>query len=134
MARRLILDTGLVVAVERGRISPSKHVTEDDDVVMAAVTVAELRTGIELATDAHRASRTEFLLGLFQTLPVEPYALATAEAHGRPLAYVHRGGTQRGAHDLLIAATAVTTGRTVLTTDSIARFGDLPGVDCLTVP
>jgi tRNA(fMet)-specific endonuclease VapC len=46
---------------------------------------------------------------------------------------VHRSGRKRGAHDLIIAATAVATNRTVLTGDRKAQFGELPGVACLTV-
>ncbi len=133
MARRLIIDTGVLIASERARTGLAAVITEDDDLVVAAITVAELRTGIELATEALRAARNEFLIKVLETLPVEPYDLATAEAHGRLLAHVHRGGTQRGAHDLIIAATAVATSRTVLTTDRNAHFGDLPGVDCIVV-
>ena len=36
-------------------------------------------------------------------------------------------------HDLIIAATAVATGRTVLTTDRKANYHDLPGVTCIVV-
>lgn len=130
MARRLIVDTGVLVAAERGSDPYGRVVTADDDLVIAAVTVAELRTGIELAGEARRARRTEFLLRVLEKLPVEPYDVATAEAHGRLLAHVHtQGGVPRGAHDLLVAATAVATGRTVLTVDHRARFADLPGVD-----
>lgn len=133
MARRLIVDTGVLIASERGRTALGNVVTEDDDLVIAAITVAELRTGIELATHAQRAAREEFLVRVLETRPVEPYNLETAEAHGRLLAYVHRAGAKRGAHDLLIPATAVATARVVLTTDRRADFGDLPGVDCLMV-
>jgi len=108
-------------------------IVADDDLVIAAITVAELRTGVELAAASHRASRAEFLVRVLETLPVEPYDLATADAHGRLLAHAHRGGTQRGAHDLVIAATAVATKRTVVTTDRGARFHDLPAVECLVV-
>ena len=133
MARRLILDTGVLIASERGLAVLADVIADDDDVAIAAITVAELRTGIELATEAHRAARIEFLVKILETLPVEPYDLAAAEAHGRLLAHVHRGGTKRGAHDLLIAATAVATKRTILTTDRGARFDDLPGVACVPV-
>ena len=109
-------------------------VKADDDLVIAAVTVAELRTGIELASDTHRAARADFLVRVLETLPVEPYDVETAEAHGRLLAEVHRSGTRRGAHDLIIAATAVATKRIVLTTDRNARFDDLTGVDFELVP
>lgn len=133
MARRLIIDTGVLIASERGRTGLMDIIAEDDDLVIAAITVAELRTGIELATESHSAARAEFLVKVLETLPVEPYDLATAEAHGRLLAHVHRTGTRRGAHDLMIAATAVATKRTVLTTDRGADFNDLPGVDCIVV-
>jgi len=134
VARRLILDTGVLVVSERRKSGLADLIDVDDDIVIAAITVAELRTGIELANDSHRSGRTEFLVQVLETLPVEPYDVAVAEAHGHLLAYVHRGGTQRGAHDLLIAATAVATRRTVVTTDRRARFQDLPGVECLVLP
>jgi tRNA(fMet)-specific endonuclease VapC len=133
MARRLILDTGVLIASERQRRDLATAVRPDDDVVIAAVTLAELRTGIELASPEHRARRSEFLVRVLETLPVEPYDIATAEAHGRLLAHVTRAGAKRGAHDLIIAATAVATGRTVLTTDHSARFDELPGVECIAV-
>lgn len=131
MARRLILDTGVLIALERGRAALSERIDGDDDVVIAAITVAELRTGIELADDRHRPGRADFLTRVLAALPVEPYDLATAQAHGRLLAHVHRTGSTRGAHDLVIAATAAATNRTLLTTDRLARLTDLPGVECV---
>ena len=134
MARRRILDTGVLIASERGLTrAVSETVAPDDDIVLAAVMVAELRTGIALASARHRAVRTEFLVTVLETLPIEPYDVAVAEAHGRLLAHVHREGSRRGAHELIIAATAVATKRTLLTTDRSARFQDLPGVDCLAI-
>lgn len=133
MARRLILDTGVLIASERGRTDPTAVISEDDDLVIAAITVAELLTGIELATEPHRPARREFLSGVLAALPVEPYELATAQAHSRLLAHVHRTGQKRGAHDLIIAATALVTERIVLTTDRSARFDELPGVTCIVV-
>lgn len=131
MARRLIVDTGVLIASERGRAQVTEVIGGGDDLVVAAVTVAELRTGVELATEHHRAARAGFLARVLETLPVVPYDLSTAEAHGRLLAHVHRNGTRRGAHDLIIAATAIATKRTILTTDLPARFSALPGVDCI---
>jgi len=130
VARRLILDTGVLIVSERGAdLKDAIH--DDDDLVIAAITVAELRAGIELGSDQHRGARAEFLVRVLETLPVEAYDLATADIHGRLLADVHRTGAKRGAHDLIIAATAVATGRTVLTTDRSANFQDLPGVSCI---
>ena len=105
----------------------------DDDVAIAALTVAELRTGVELASDNRRAARQIFLDQVLATIPVEQYDVTVAQVHGRLLDAVHRAGTQRGAHDLIIAATASAARRTIVTADRSARFGDLPGVECLEV-
>ena len=134
MARRLIVDTGVLVAGERGRTVLADVIDDDDDLVIAAISVAELRTGIGLADARNRAARIEFLVKILETLPIEPYDLAAAEAHGQLLAHVHRLGAQRGAHDLIIAATAVATRRSILTTDGNARFEELPGVECIVLP
>jgi len=63
----------VLVASERARTQLVGVITEDDDLVVAAVTVAELRTGIEIATGRHRAARSEFLVKVLETLPVKPY-------------------------------------------------------------
>jgi predicted nucleic acid-binding protein len=49
------------------------------------------------------------------------------------LAHVRKSGTPRGAHDLIIAAHAAETGRTVASRDVKARFNDLPGVAAIDV-
>jgi len=133
VGRRLIIDTGVLISSERRRSGLIDGIAEDDDLVIAAITVAELRTGVELATESHRGPRVEFLVKVLETLPVEPYDVAAAEAHGRLLAHVHRTGAKRGAHDLMIAATAVATRRMVLTTDRGVNFSDLPGVGSIVV-
>lgn len=131
MARRLILDTGALIASERRRARLTDLIAEDDDVVIAAITVAELRTGVELAGDRYRTNRAEFVQRVIDVLPVEPYGLDTAIAHAGLLAHVQRTGTPRGAHDLTVAATALATRRTIVSTDRSARFDELPGVSSL---
>ena len=59
------------------------------------------------------------------------YTQATAAHHGRLLAHVRRSGTPRGAHDLIIAAHAAQTGRTIMSRDAKTRFDDLPGVTAI---
>jgi tRNA(fMet)-specific endonuclease VapC len=131
MARRLILDTGVLIASERGSRDVRHAVAPEDDVVIAAVTVAELRAGVELASDDHGHARSQFVARVLKALPVVPYDLATADAHARLLAHVHRTGGRRGAHDLLIAATALVTNRTLVSTDRSGRFSRLPGVQSI---
>ncbi len=126
MARRLILDTGVLIQVERhGSASPFGP---DDDVAIAAVTAADLHLGVELADESRRLGRQGFVDAVLAVVPVEDYTPDTARIHARLMAHVRRQGRPRGAHDLIIAATALATARTVVTTDASAAFADLPGV------
>ena len=127
MGRRLILDTNILIAYERGTMDRSS--LDDDELAIASVSVAEYRVGIELADTASRAAeRARALVAIMSAVDVLDYTQATAAHHGRLLAHVRRSGSPRGAHDLIIAAHAAETGRTILSRDAKARFGDLPGV------
>lgn len=97
-----------------------------DDVAIAAVTVAELLVGVELGDERRRPKRAAFVEAVLE-LPIEEYGIEVARAHAALLAYVRLSGTSRGAHDLMIAATAVASQRIVVTTDTTG-FKDLPGV------
>ncbi len=124
---RLILDTTVLVAAERSRKHLDTLIADDDDVVIAAITAAELLVGVHLADEANRARRTSFVDAVLGTVPVEDYDLDVARAHAELLAHVRRTGRSRRAHDMLIAATAAVTQRTVVSADAQA-FADLPGV------
>jgi predicted nucleic acid-binding protein len=128
VGRRLILDTNILIAYERGTMDRSS--LDDDELAIASISVAEYRVGIELADSAERAAeRARALASITSAVDVLDYTQATAAHHGRLLAQVRRSGTPRGAHDLIIAAHAAQTGRTILSRDARARFGSLPGVD-----
>ncbi|WP_445997013.1 PIN domain-containing protein [Okibacterium fritillariae] len=133
MARRLIVDTGVLVQAERDGSFLDGVVAEDDDLVIAAVTVAELLYGVELATDERRPRRERFVESIIREIPIEDYDDDVAETHAQLLAHTRRAGKKRGAHDLMIAATASVTRRTLLTTDRATHFGELPGVRCIEV-
>ena len=129
MGRRLILDTGVLIAAERSRLPLSSVIGPDDDVAIASVTLAELWAGVDLAASTQqRDRRAAFVEAVTGVLPVEPHDEAVARVHGGLLATVHRLGKPRGAHDLRIAAVAVATDRILVTTDRNAGLGDLPGV------
>lgn len=94
---------------------------------VAAITAAELLAGVELAKGRRRIRRHELVDGLLKLVLVESYDVEVARAHAALLAHVRRRGRPRGAHDLIIAATAAARSRQVATTDEGA-FVDLPGV------
>jgi tRNA(fMet)-specific endonuclease VapC len=101
-------------------------------VSLAAVTVAELQFGVDLADGSNRERRQAFVDGVLALVPVDDYTADTARIHARLLAHVRRSGEPRGAHDLIIAATAGATARTIIT-DAKAAFDDLPGVHAITL-
>jgi tRNA(fMet)-specific endonuclease VapC len=127
LGRRLILDTNVLIAYERGTID--RTALDSDELAIAAVSVAEYRVGIELAdTPARAADRARALAAITSAVDVLDYTDVTAACHARLIAHARRTGTLRGAHDLIIAAHALQTDRTVLSFDTKARFVSLPGV------
>jgi len=127
VGRRLILDTNVLIAYERGTID--RAALDSDELAVAAVSIAEYRVGIELAdTPARAADRARALVAIMSAVEVLDYTDTTAACHARLIAHARRAGKPRGAHDVIIAAHAVQTDRTVLTFDAKARFADLPGV------
>lgn len=123
---RLILDSSAVIALER---EPAANVAfpDDADVAIAAITASELLVGVELADQAHRAVRQEFVEGVLERVEVIAFDLTIARHHANLLAHARRTGRPRGAHDLQVAATARAYDRTVITSDG-AAFTDLPSV------
>lgn len=124
---RLILDTTVFIDAERHRQQLNRLIADQDDVAIAAVTAAELLVGVELADDARRPMRAAFVRGVLDTVPIEDYDVQVARVHATLLAHVRRTGKPRGAHDLIIAATAVARDRRVVSNDRTA-FADLPRV------
>ena len=118
----------MLIAAERSSQGLDELIGDDDDVVIAAVTAAELLVGVELAAPRRRRARQGFVDSLLASIPVEPFDLDVATVHAALLAHTHRSGRPRGAHDLLIAATARAKRRTVVTADQTGFVG-LPDVD-----
>lgn len=125
---RLILDaTRLIDAEREGVTAIEAMVGDEDDVAIAAITVAELTVGVELADEKRRPGREAFLAALLEAVSVEGYDLDVARAHGALLTHTRRSGKPRGAHDLIIAATARARGREVVSSDE-EGFVELPEV------
>lgn len=116
-----------MVDAERGGGALADAIDDADDVAIAAVTVAELKVGVQLAKGRRREKRARFVAAVLGSVTVEPYDLEVAEAHATLLAHVRRAGSPRGAHDLIIAATARARDRQVVSSDQ-AGFSRLPGV------
>jgi len=135
MGRRLIVDTNILIEIERGNQQIEQLFASDDDIAIAAVTRAELRMGALITESVSlKAQRLNTVAAIIRAVETLSYDEDTADAHAELLAYVRKTGTPRGAHDLIIAAHARCTRRLILTLDSRARFGDLPGVNLAVSP
>ncbi|MGC8509632.1 MAG: PIN domain-containing protein [Acidimicrobiales bacterium] len=120
-----------MIDVERTSVNLDDIIRDDDDVAIAAITAAELHVGVELSKGATRRNRHELLDDVVATMTILDYDLDVARAHAHLLVAVRRQGRPRGAHDLIIAATALSSARSVVTADRSA-FVDLPGVTLIT--
>jgi tRNA(fMet)-specific endonuclease VapC len=118
----------VLIAAERSTAAIDDVVEDEDDVALAAITAAELLVGVRLADRRRRPRRQEFVDELLSRIPVEAYDLDTARVHAELLGHTRKEGRIRGAHDLLIAATARSRARTVVTAD-VSGFEGLPGVE-----
>jgi tRNA(fMet)-specific endonuclease VapC len=94
---------------------------------VAAITVAELVVGVELSKGSTKRDLQALVDDVVAALPIIDYDLEVARAHAQLLVAVRRQGRPRGAHDLIIASTALSSHRTIVTADRRA-FLDLPGV------
>jgi tRNA(fMet)-specific endonuclease VapC len=122
-----------LIAAERATAAIDEVVADEDDVAIAAVTAAELLAGVQLADRRRKARRRAFVETLLATIPTEPYDLEIARVHAELLAHTRGEGRARGAHDLLIAATARGRARAVVTADA-SGFEGLPGVTVRLLP
>ncbi len=125
----LLLDTTFLIDAERAT-DLDDVIDDDDDVALAAITLAELTVGVELGAARQRSQRQSFVDEIAASIPILPYDETVALRHASLLVAVRRAGRPRGAHDLIIAATAAAAGRTVVTADRRA-FDGLPGVTAI---
>jgi tRNA(fMet)-specific endonuclease VapC len=123
----VIPDTGVLIAIERGKLDVDAALGVDDAAI-AAVTAMELLVGVERADEAHRQARAIRVEAILSSLPVEPYTVGIARVHARLAVKAIARGRARSANDVMIAPTAAGTSRILLTTDASAGFDQLTGV------
>jgi tRNA(fMet)-specific endonuclease VapC len=128
----VILDTAVLVGAERGRSRLDNLIGDEDDVAISAVTAAELWVGVALADRRRKPGRATFVEQVLATIPVEDYDLDVARAHADLLVEARRTGRPRGAHDLLIAATAIARERALVTMDR-RGFEHIDGLELRTI-
>jgi tRNA(fMet)-specific endonuclease VapC len=125
-----LIDTDLLIEWERDDAAALEELVGDEPRAISVITVSELLHGVHRATGALQTQRRAFvehLLAGFEPLPItEP----VARVHAAAWADLAERGEVIGAHDLWIAATALTHGFGVATRNE-RDFGRVPGLRVL---
>ena len=116
----VILDTSVLIALERGAHGSEKLAAgrEREPFGISVITVAELLHGVHRAdTEKRRLTRSAFVEKIIQSFPVYPFDLNASRIYARVWANLAKKGMTVGAHDLMIASTAIALGFSVVTAD-----------------
>ncbi|MGQ0812003.1 MAG: type II toxin-antitoxin system VapC family toxin [Nitrospiraceae bacterium] len=114
----VILDTSILIAFER-RAADIEMLFRDrgqEPVGMSVITAAELLHGVHRAdTPARRMKRAAYVGKVIDQLTLYPFDLAAARIYAELWATLQKQGNQIGAHDAMIAATALSLGFSIST-------------------
>ena len=113
----IILDTDVIIRGERGTFNLSRWLAaeKDEEIQIAAITIAELWHGVERASSAYRVERQDYLRKMLGLVNILPYTETTAFEHVRIWAALESSGKMIGFYDLIVAATASEHGFAVAT-------------------
>jgi len=126
----VLIDSSVLIAAERGSVDLEILGREQAEVdfAIAAITASELLHGVHRAKEQSRKARREaFVEAILASLPIIAFDELAARAHARLWAGLASKGRAIGAHDLLIAATAIARGLDVVTRDG-RSFPLIPGL------
>lgn len=124
-----VADTRVFVTIDRqqGTINDVLAFTDESELAIASITASELLAGVILsAAGARRQRREAFVTSVLGTVSILPLDLNVARIQAELWADLQSRGLMIGRHDLIIAATAVAHGLTVLK-HNVREFDRVPG-------
>lgn len=104
----------------------------DEEAAMSAITASELLHGVHRATPEHRPRREAFVEAIIAAIPVAEFGLLSARAHARLGADLVAVGADVGAHDRIVAASAISLGWVVATANT-RHFSRIRGLEVVEV-
>jgi tRNA(fMet)-specific endonuclease VapC len=127
-----MVDTNVFIAFERrGRSIDLSPWGPSEDVFISAVTVSELLMGVYRADNEDRRNRrSAFVEAVIARVPALAFPAEVARIHAELCADLARRGQLIGAHDLIIAATALHQHLSVLT-NNVNEFSRVPGLNVI---
>lgn len=105
----------------------------EEEAGLSAITASELLHGIHRVTSRHRARREAFVESVLAAVPTLEFDLLAARAHARLWADLAQRGQDVGPHDRIVAATALSRGWRVATSNT-KHFARIPGLEVVEVP
>jgi tRNA(fMet)-specific endonuclease VapC len=128
----LLVDADVIIQAERKAFDFDAWLRAhpDEEIKLAAITVAELWRSVDRATGIHRARRQKYLQSVLAVFEIVPYTEKAAAGHARLWADVDAAGQRISPHDLMLAATAREIGATIITSNT-KRFAAVPGLTVL---
>lgn len=123
----VLIDTSVLVNVERRGLSLERALGERERAI-SVITASELLHGVHRAKDDRaRTRRQAFVEHLISSIEPLPITTSVARSHAEIWAGLERGGETIGAHDMWIAATAVSHGMEIATAN-VTEFQRVPGL------
>lgn len=116
----VIFDTSVLIALERGALDPDRLVQgrEQEPFGISVISAAELLHGVHRAdTQKRRIKRASYVEKVLEHYALYPFDLGAARIYAELWATLQKKGVRIGAHDLMIAATAISLGWSVATLD-----------------
>ena len=114
----VILDTSVLISLEKAESSLDEFIVgrEAEPFGISVVTVSELLHGVHRAdSEKRRVKRESYVERIIDLFPVYPFDLAAGRIYARVWANLLQKHLFVGAHDLIIAATAISLGFSVVT-------------------
>jgi tRNA(fMet)-specific endonuclease VapC len=113
----LIIDSDVFIMMEKEGVTPDfNQFRVYGDAFISVITVSELLVGVHRASgQSRKMKRAAFVEVVLNHFPALPFADATARVHAEIFSDLQRKGKMIGAHDLIIASTALLNDFPVLT-------------------
>ncbi len=128
----LLIDTDLLIDLERGE-TDVEHLLGEEELAISVITVSELLHGVLRAHGSTRIRRRAFVEHLLAGLQAIPITEPVARVHADVWSGLAERGEQIGAHDLWIAATAISQGLGIATRNG-SHFKRIPGLRVISTP